>query len=310
MLFYILRFLLGFGLLISGIKFMSAGFKGLADGKLKLYICIFSENLLVTILTGIIITAIIQSSSATTLMIITLVNAGLITFRQSAGVIMGANIGTTITAQIIIFNIIKYSPYFFLLSILCYLTGKSCLQNISKAFLGFGLLFTGLHLVENALGLFYSCRFVSSNMRFLTSNPFLGIVIGFFTTAIIQSSSAATVFLIALARQGYVDLKTAIFILMGENMGTCVTALAASLWVNRNSKKVAIFHFIFNFIGAVFITLIFPLFIEFISSISPNNIGKQIANAHTIFNVLSTMVIIPFYDIILQAIDNILPENS
>lgn len=305
---YLLRLGIGFMLLISGMNLISKSLKYLVDKGLKQYAEIFSGYLFLEISIGIVSTIIVQSSSIVTVIIVALVNSGVINFRQSAGIIIGSNIGTTITTHIVTFNRTGFMLYFFLAGIFLYLINNQHCKNLSRVFIGFSFLFFSLTFLESNVFLDYNEKIIPI-IKILCSNPLLSITAGIILTAILQSSSLTSIFLVLTARQSHIDLITAVFILIGVNIGTCTTSLIASFWAVREAKKAALFHLFFNVIGAIFIMSIFPIYINIIKYISPDEIGKQIANAHTMFNVLSAIIVLPFLDTILNLINKLLSEQ-
>lgn len=284
----------GLSLFLFGMEFMGDGLENAAGSKLKSFFDKAITNPLKGALVGTIVTAIIQSSSATTVMVVGFVNAGLMSLYQAVGVIMGANIGTTITGQLITFKIDDYIPLFIIIGAALILFMKQ--QNrkeIGKIIFGFGLLFMGLTAMKDAMSPIAQTTFFQDLIIALEGNMFLGILVGAVMTAVVQSSSASTAILLSLAATGAISLQVAIPILFGNNIGTCVTALLSSLNANKVAKKAAFIHLSFNLIG----TLIFLPLIGILSNIVTHmggDIDKQIANAHTIFNVVNAIILLPF----------------
>lgn len=284
----------GLALFLFGMEFMGDGLENAAGSKLKSFFDKAITNPLKGALVGTIVTAIIQSSSATTVMVVGFVNAGLMSLYQAVGVIMGANIGTTITGQLITFKIDDYIPLFIIIGAALILFMKQ--QNrkeIGKIIFGFGLLFMGLTAMKDAMSPIAQTTFFQDLIIALEGNMFLGILVGAVMTAVVQSSSASTAILLSLAATGAISLQVAIPILFGNNIGTCVTALLSSLNANKIAKKAAFIHLSFNLIG----TLIFLPLIGILSNIVTHmggDIDKQIANAHTIFNVVNAIILLPF----------------
>ena len=284
----------GLALFLFGMEFMGDGLENAAGSKLKSFFDKAITNPLKGALVGTIVTAIIQSSSATTVMVVGFVNAGLMSLYQAVGVIMGANIGTTITGQLITFKIDVYIPLFIIIGAALILFMKQ--QNrkeIGKIIFGFGLLFMGLTAMKDAMSPIAQTTFFQDLIIALEGNMFLGILVGAVMTAVVQSSSASTAILLSLAATGAISLQVAIPILFGNNIGTCVTALLSSLNANKVAKKAAFIHLSFNLIG----TLIFLPLIGILSNIVTHmggDIDKQIANAHTIFNVVNAIILLPF----------------
>ena len=284
----------GLALFLFGMEFMGDGLENAAGSRLKSFFDKAITNPFKGALVGTIVTAIIQSSSATTVMVVGFVNAGLMSLYQAVGVIMGANIGTTITGQLITFKIDDYIPLFIIIGAALILFMKQ--QNrkeIGKIIFGFGLLFMGLSTMKESMSPIAETTFFQDLIVALEGNMFLGILVGAIMTAVVQSSSASTAILLSLAATGAINLQVAIPILFGNNIGTCVTALLSSLNANKVAKKAAFIHLAFNLIG----TLIFLPFINLLSQIVVTiggDIDRQFANAHTIFNIVNAALLLPF----------------
>ena len=284
----------GLALFLFGMEFMGDGLENAAGSRLKSFFDKAITNPLKGALVGTIVTAIIQSSSATTVMVVGFVNAGLMSLYQAVGVIMGANIGTTITGQLITFKIDDYIPLFIIIGAALILFKKQeKRKEIGKIIFGFGLLFMGLSQMKDAMSPIAQTTFFQDLILTLEGNMFLGILVGAAMTAVVQSSSASTAILLSLAATGAISLQVAIPILFGNNIGTCVTALLSSLNANKVAKKAAFIHLSFNLIG----TLIFLPLINILSQVvmyMGGDIDKQIANAHTIFNIVNAIILLPF----------------
>ncbi|CUP98608.1 transcriptional regulator PhoU [Turicibacter sanguinis] len=284
----------GLALFLFGMEFMGDGLENAAGSRLKSFFDKAITNPLKGALVGTIVTAIIQSSSATTVMVVGFVNAGLMSLYQAVGVIMGANIGTTITGQLITFKIDDYIPLFIIIGATLILFMKQeKRKEIGKIVFGFGLLFMGLSQMKDAMSPIAQTTFFQDLILTLEGNMFLGILVGAAMTAVVQSSSASTAILLSLAATGAISLQVAIPILFGNNIGTCVTALLSSLNANKVAKKAAFIHLSFNLIG----TLIFLPLINILSQVvmyMGGDIDKQIANAHTIFNIVNAIILLPF----------------
>ena len=284
----------GLALFLFVMEFMGDGLENAAGSRLKSFFDKAITNPLKGALVGTIVTAIIQSSSATTVMVVGFVNAGLMSLYQAVGVIMGANIGTTITGQLITFKIDDYIPLFIIIGAALILFMKQeKRKEIGKIVFGFGLLFMGLSQMKDAMSPIAQTTFFQDLILTLEGNMFLGILVGAAMTAVVQSSSASTAILLSLAATGAISLQVAIPILFGNNIGTCVTALLSSLNANKVAKKAAFIHLSFNLIG----TLIFLPLINILSQVvmyMGGDIDKQIANAHTIFNIVNAIILLPF----------------
>lgn len=286
----------GLALFLYGMKMMSDGLEAAAGDRLQLILEKLTSNRIVGVLVGAGITAVIQSSSATTVMVVGFVNAGMMTLKQAIWIIMGANIGTTVTGLLIALDIGAIAPLFaFIGVVLITFIKKEKVQDIGEIIAGLGILFIGMDMMGAAmLPLRESPSFIA--LMTTVENPLLGILIGLVFTAVIQSSSASIGILQALAASGLIPLHSAAFILFGQNIGTCITAFLASLSANRNAKRTTIVHLLFNVIGTVIFVLLClatPL-ISIIGRLTPDNPMAQIANLHILFNVTTTLILLPF----------------
>ncbi|MBK5240855.1 Na/Pi cotransporter family protein [Clostridium sp.] len=304
----------GLGLFLYGMKLMGDGLENASGEKLKKIFEKITSNPVKGVATGAIITTVIQSSSATTVMVVGFVNAGLMNLYQAAAVIMGANIGTTVTAQLIAFKLDAVIPIFLGIGSLTILFSKGKKsREIGNIILGFGILFLGMELMKNTMApLAESSAFTTLIMK-LEGNALLGILTGALMTAVIQSSSASTGILVALASTGALPLAVAVPILFGNNIGTCITALLSSIGTSRTAKKAALIHIMFNIFGTIiFIPLMHPL-IQFVQSISlggASDVKRQIANAHTIFNIANTIIMVPFIRYFVFLVNKIIPGED
>lgn len=312
---YILKLLGGLALFMYGMHMMSNGLEQTAGDKLKSILEKLTKNRFLAILVGTGITAVIQSSSATTVMVIGFVNSGLMKLHKAVWIIMGANIGTTITGQLIALDIKMIAPIFAIIGtfMVTFLKNKKA-NHLGDVIAGLGILFIGMDFMGSAMSpLKDNPAFVQLMTTF--SNPIYGILAGAIFTAIIQSSSASIGILQTLASQKLIPLQSSAFVLFGQNMGTCVTAFLASLGGNRNAKRTALIHLLFNFIGtfAFLIICLATPFISFVENLTPNSPVAQVANIHTIFNIATTLLILPFgeklADITLRLLP-ILPEEK
>ncbi|NMB13527.1 MAG: Na/Pi cotransporter family protein, partial [Firmicutes bacterium] len=266
---YLVRLCTGFTLLISGMKQINNAFKYAIEKDLKNYAKSDLNYIFVEMSIGIFLTMIVQSSSIITLIVIALVNSNVITFRQSAGIIMGSNIGTTITTHILSFKMYNVILYILAIGLVLYLIDYKPLKNISKFLIGFSFIFYGLYFLESSVSLNYNEKLIIF-IKKVSHNPVLSISAGILLTAIFQSSSLTSVFLVLIARLAHIDLKPAALIIIGANIGTCATSIIASFWANRNAKKAALFHLFYNIIGAIFVICIFPLYIHIVNYVSPH----------------------------------------
>lgn len=301
----------GLGLFLFGMKLMGDGLENVAGEKLKNILEKVTNNKYMGVFIGAIVTAIIQSSSATTVMVVSFVNAGLINLTQATGVIMGANIGTTITAQLISCKLDSIAPLFVGVGALSLLiSSKKKHKDISSIILGFGILFLGMNFMSNAMSPLAESKLFSEILILIGNNKLLGIFCGLLMTAIVQSSSATTGILIALASTGSINIDVALPVIFGCNIGTCVTALLASASGNRIAKKAGLIHLFFNVIGVLIFIPFITLLVSFIKYINPTDITRQIANAHTIFNITNTLILLPLSKYLVLLVNKILPGND
>lgn len=286
----------GLALFLYGMQMMSTGLEAAAGNKMKVILEKLTANRFVGVLVGAGITAVIQSSSATTVMVVGFVNSGMMTLKQAVWIIMGANIGTTITGQLIALDVGEIAPLvaFVGVAAIVFLKNEK-VQHIGEILAGLGVLFIGMDMMSGAMKpLANSEEFVSILTKF--ENPFLGILAGTVFTALIQSSSASVGILQALAGSGVIGLNSAAFVLFGQNIGTCITALLASVGTSRNAKRSTLIHIMFNVIGTIVFTILClatPL-ISLVRGWTPGNVPAQIANLHTTFNIVTTILLIPF----------------
>lgn len=313
----------GLGLFLLGMDMMSDGMKKSAGDKLRTILGSLTSNRLLALGLGTFVTMIIQSSSATSVMLVGFVNSKLMRFKRTIGIILGANIGTTITAQLIAFKLTDYSLLLIAVGFaLPIFSKKQGYKYFGQAILGFGILFFGMDIMSEAM---YPMRTFNPFIALLQEleNPLVGILVGMIFTALLQSSSAFIGITIVLATQGLLSLEAAIPLLLGSNIGTAITAFLASIKANREAKKVALANAFINVFGMLLLILWIPGFAEIIVKISPKSslpagdvqamaetIPRQIANAHTIFNVMMAAIILPFTSLVAKLIDRILPEIS
>ena len=300
----------GVGLFLFGMTIMSAGLKNACGDKLQTILEHATKNKLIAIVVGLGMTVLVQSSSATDVMVIGFVNSGLMNLGQAIGVIMGANIGTTITAQITAFNISTFTPLLLFAGAIMYLFMKNnFVKHVGSVIMGFGMLFQGITMMKVAIQpLSQSEGFVS----FLSTlnNPALAILFGIAFTALLQSSSSSTVIFQAFAIQGLLSYNVAVYLVIGAAIGSVTPNLLASLTANRNGKRAAILNLLFNvFRAGILIALIniFPIILTGIQSLSPNDIGRQLANTHTIFAIIAVLVELPFTGKLIWLAEKIVP---
>lgn len=286
--------LAGLSLFLYGIIQMSSGLEKAAGSRLREIFEKITNSPFRGLFLGTLITSIVQSSSAVTVLTVGFVNAGLLTLEGSLGIIFGANIGTTITAQLVAFKLTHIAPYFLFLGFLLLFFGKrKYIRYIGEALFGFGVLFLGLSLMESSLSLLKNWSAFHSLMVSMSKYPILGILTGAVITGIIQSSSVTTSIVVALAGKDAIPLFSAIPLILGANIGTCVTALLASINTSLSARRTAIAHLFFNIVGVI---LIFPFLSPFtkLVSLTSSDTARQVANAHTLFNVLWSFIWIWF----------------
>ena len=302
----------GLALFLYGMQMMSNGLEAAAGNKMKQILEKLTANRFLGVLVGAGITAVIQSSSATTVMVVGFVNSGMMTLQQAVWIIMGANIGTTITGQLIALDVGAVAPLLAFLGVaLVVFIKKQKVHHYGLIVAGLGILFIGMDMMSSAMmPLRDSEAFISLMTKF--SNPFLGILAGAVFTAIIQSSSASVGILQALASSGLIGLGNAVYVLFGQNIGTCITAILAAIGTNRNAKRTTIIHLMFNIIGTIIFTtvcILTPL-TDLIANITPDNVAAQIANMHTLFNIVTTLLLLPFGTYLAKLSTKILPEKK
>ena len=295
----------GLGLFLFGIRTMGDGLENAAGAKLKRMLEVLTGNRFLAVLVGFVVTAIIQSSTATTVMVVGFVNAGMMSLAQAVGVIMGANIGTTVTSLLIALNFSSVAAAAVLVGVILMLASKkTVVKNLGAIFTGFGLLFLGIDMMSDSMA---PLRESAGFMNFIVTvsesplRPLFGIILGIVMTAVLQSSSASVGVLQTLAMQGLVPLKFSVFVLFGQNIGTCLTALFSTVGAKKNSKRAAVIHLLFNLIGTgifILIALLTP-YVEWIEKLSPDPMA-QIAISHIVFNIVSTVVMFPFANVLVK----------
>ena len=300
----------GLALFLYGMEKMSTGLKRTAGNRMRSILAALTKNRIVAMFVGAFITMVIQSSSATTVMLVSFVQAGLMTFVQSMGVILGADIGTTITAQLIAFKLTDYALLMIAIGFSLHMFGKRDItKNVGDVILGFGILFFGMKLMSDAMQPLRTYPVFIDIMREM-ENPFLGILIGALFTALVQSSSATTGVVIVLAQQGFLTLDAGIPLVFGANIGTCITAGLASIGTSREAKRVALAHVLFKLAGVLIFIFWIPVFADFIRMLAErfdSGTARQIANAHTIFNVALALIFLPFTQHFSRLIFKLLP---
>lgn len=301
----------GLGLFLFGMSYMGDGLQKAAGNKMKGILAALTRNRLMGVLVGALVTGVIQSSSATTVMVVGFVNAGLMNLGQAVGIIMGANIGTTVTAFLVSLNITQFATLMVGVGVFMYLASKKKkIKSIAEVIIGFGILFIGMKFMSDSM------KPLQSNPNFTGlitkfNNPFLGILVGFVMTAILQSSSATTGLLIAVATTGVITFEQAFPIVFGQNIGTCVTALLASIGANKTAKRAAVIHLLFNISG----TLIFMIFLRrpaewIIYNTVPNYVPQEIAAGHILFNVVNVIILFPFANLLVKASEILVKDDG
>lgn len=324
----------GLGLFLFGMKLMSEGMQKVSSAKLKRVLSALVSNRFMGLLAGLGVTSVIQSSSATTVMLVGFVNAGLMSFVQSISVIFGANIGTTVTAQIIAFKIEHWAlPAIGVGALLKLFYPKRRERELGEALLGFGLIFLGLTVMKNSFIPVRESEKIRELLMVFSSHSLTAVLIGAAITILIQSSSATVGITMAMASAGLIDFYGAVGLVLGENIGTTVTALIASIGTNVSAKRTALAHALFNCIGVSYMLLILPHFVRLVDLITPGQpdmivltkeealrlgaiigtkpfIARHIANAHTLFNVINALIFLPFIDHLAALVRRILPEKE
>ena len=312
----------GLGMFLFGMKTMSEGLQKIAGDRMRKILSALTSNRIIATLVGISVTAIIQSSSATTVMVVGFVNAGLLSLVQSIGVVLGANIGTTITAQLIAFKITKFAlPAIGLGAGLKLFSKNKKYVYLGEIILGFGLLFFGLSTMKLAFNPLKASEEFRQLFLLVGDYKLLGVLIGALLTVIVQSSSATIGITLALASTGLISFEASVALILGENIGTTITANLAAIGTNLAAKRTAFSHFLFNTIGVLYMLLLFPLFLKFISMVTPGDadfviqtqaqaesfsaaigdkpyIARHIANTHTLFNIINTLLFLPFIGVL------------
>lgn len=304
----------GLGLFLFGMKLMSDGLEQVAGARMRSILEFFTKNRFIGMMVGILFTAIVQSSSATTVMVVSFVNSGLMNLYQAAGVILGANIGTTVTGQLIAFNLSDVAPLFVIVGVVMFMFFKN--QNVKKigvVVLGFGILFMGLSTMSNAMSSLKESPQILGLLQSLTS-PLAAILVGFLVTAVLQSSSATVGIVILMANQGMLEFIICPFLVLGCNIGSCVSALLAGLGGKKDAKRAAWIHFLFNLIGSMIIFGILMMALKPITdvfmTVSRGNPGRAVANAHTTIKIAEVILLFPFMTWVVKATYKIIPGKD
>ena len=304
----------GLGLFLYGMTLMSDSLEKAAGAKLRGILELFTKNRYVGIIVGVVFTAIIQSSSATTVMVVSFVNAGLMTLYQAIGVIYGANIGTTVTSQLVSFNLSQYAPVFIMAGVLMLMIFKNpTVKKAGEVVIGFGILFLGISTMSSSMGALKELPAIQ-NLFMSLDNRFFALLLGLVITAIVQSSSVTVSIVLLLAQQGLLPLKICFFIILGCNIGACMSAMLASLSGKKNAKRAALIHLLFNIIGSIIMAVILLIGSNWIEAlimhISGGNLGRCVANTHTIFKVFQVIILMPFMSWIVKLTYLIVPGED
>ena len=315
----ILGFAGGLGLFIYGMQIMASGLQKAAGNSLKKILEVLTKNKFLGVLLGIGVTAIIQSSSATTVMVVGFVNAGLMNLQQTVGIIMGANIGTTVTGWLVssvqwagIFSPENLAPIaVFIGAALGIFSKKQTVNQIGEILVGFGMLFIGIEMMSTGVEPLKDLPAFRDAFTHFGRNPFLGVLVGAVVTAVIQSSSASVGILQSLSLTGLVSWNSAVYIIMGQNIGTCVTALLSSVGTSKNAKGAAYIHLLFNVIGSVFFSILAAIFFSFYHDFGFQKIGMvEISLIHTGFNIANTVIMFPFSGLFVKMAEKLATVTS
>ena len=308
----ILSVLSGLAIFLYGMEVMGNGFKHMAGGKLQDILEKLTKKPLVALLAGTLITALVQSSGATTSMLVSFVNAGIMRVAQTVFVIMGANIGTTITGHLMALDVGLVAPFIAFIGVCCIMFVKQDRINaIGEIMMGLGFVFIGMDTMSGGLQPLGQSQFF---LRILTTlqNPLIGIIVGFALTTIVQSSSASLGIVQSLAKSGLIQIKDVMFFNLGQKIGACTTAMLASLSFNRDAKRVSIINFVYNVFGAILFVILYTLlpFDRFYQSMAPDNVVRQIALMHTIVSVITTLFAFPLAQLFVRIAYMIIPDQG
>jgi phosphate:Na+ symporter len=300
----------GTALLMFGVDMMGDGLERCAGNTMKSILAALTGNIYRAVMVSTVLTALVQSSTAIAVLTVGFVNAGLMNLTQAVGVIYGANIGTTVTAQLMAFKLTDFALLFVALGFTVRVGSKSERgQNLGAAILGFGLMFTGLKILNTGVPFLQENPAFRSALITFGRMPLAAVLMGMVATMMVHSSAATVAVTMVLARSGLIDLTAAICLMLGDNIGTCITAQMASLGTNVNARRTAWGHSLYNVIGVVVIFLILPFYVRLTSATS-SDISRQIANSHTIFNVLSMVVFLPFTKQYVAFLERVVPEQK
>lgn len=304
----------GLGLFLFGMKLMSEGLEKAAGARMRSILEFFTKNRFVGMLVGILFTAVIQSSSATTVMVVSFVNSGLMNLLQATGVILGANIGTTVTGQLIAFNLSDVAPLFVMAGVIMVMfINSQKVKRMGEVILGFGILFLGLSIMSDAMTTVKESQEIVNLLASMRS-PFMAILVGFIITAVLQSSSATVGIVILMASQGLLAFSICPFLILGCNIGSCVSALLASLSGKKDAKRAAMIHFLFNVIGsAVTFAILFMFLVpitDAVLALSGGNVARAVANTHTLMKIFEVIILFPFMGWIVKLTYKVIPGTD
>ncbi|HZK24073.1 MAG TPA: Na/Pi cotransporter family protein [Oscillospiraceae bacterium] len=300
----------GLALFLYGMTLMASGMQKAAGDRLRKILEFLTTKPIVAVLTGALATMLVQSSSTTTVMLVGFVNAGLMTLTQAVGTILGANIGTTITAQLVSFKVSNLVyPAITIGGLLNFFGGRRSYRYFGQAILGFGILFLGMTVMSESMEPLRQNQFFINLMVSFGRIPILGVLIGAVFTGIIQSSSATTGIVIAMTMQGVLGLPAALAMTLGSNIGTCVTALLACIGTGLSARRAAVAHLLFNVTGVVIALVFFNQFLDFVL-LTGNSVTRQTANAHTLFNVINTLLFLPFLKQFVAVVTRLVPGEE
>lgn len=304
----ILQFSAGVALLLFGMRFMRDGLERAAQTRIRRALQTLTKTPLIGFITGTILTALVQSSTAVTVITIGFVNAGVLSFYQAVGIVLGTNVGTCITAQMISFKLEQIAlPAIGLGALLMVISKRKSLRDIGQSIVGFGVVFLGINTMSDALEPLKNSQTFIDLLGKVSANSLLGVIAGTIFTALIHSSATTTGVVIALSRHGLIDLPTSIAIILGSNIGTCITGVLAAIGTPPRAKQVAASHVLLNVIGAVMVMPFIHPFADFILG-TADTLPRQIANAHTFFNVFSSIAVLPFARHFTSLVQRIIPD--
>jgi phosphate:Na+ symporter len=307
----VLSIIAGLVLFLFAVSNLSETLKSAIGNKTSYWIKKFTSNVFSSLLVGIVATTLLDSSSAVIILTIVLVNSKILTFKQAMGIVLGANIGTTVSSQIIAMDVGKYSPIFLLIGfVLLFIAKTEKMSTIGKIILYFGVLFFGLFTMENAVEPLKNEAFFAEWMK-KTENPILGALIGAVVTLVIQSSSATVGMAIILAKKGLLSLTGGVAVMLGAELGTCSDTLLATIKGSREALKTGLFHVTFNFLSIVLGLIFFYPFVEFVIIISNNaTLERTVANTHMLFNILGVLIFVWTIPIFEKVLNKLLPDKN